>query len=384
VDREREAVTVTSVAFVDEGLRAVREQVETGVGLPADWYTDPSIFQLEQERIFRKTWQLVGHATQVERAGDFFTCRVGGVPLIVARGSDGTLRAFENVCRHRGSEIVQGAGNRSSFQCRFHGWTYGLDGCLKGVPRAGDVAGFDAAEYPLFAAHVEEWGPFIFANSDPDAEPLARWLGPLPQIVDEVGLDLFAASNPPIRREWELNANWKAVVENFCECYHCQINHPGFAKVLNLEPRELIIRDYDELSLLLLKNEEFEADGSNSDSGQPVPSFNMHGALFDALVWPNFVFNTYPGPGNVTTQVIVPLDVDRTLMIYEYFLFDGVGEQEANEFVEFWDRVQDEDTPLVEAIQRGAQSPRFRGGPLFPADGLVRRFDTYVCRALTE
>lgn len=374
---------VSALAVTGDRIQAVGEQIERGFGLPAEWYTDPAIFELEQEKIFRGSWQFVGHATQVEKPGDFFTCKIAGVPLLVTRDNDGTLRAFENVCRHRGSEIVQGAGNRSSFACRFHGWTYGLNGCLRGVPRSSEVEGFDKADYPLFAAKAEQWGPFIFANTNPDAPPLSTFLAEVPSIGDEVGLDINRASNPPVRRVWEINANWKACVENFCECYHCQINHPGFSKVLNLTPQELITREYDSMCLLLLKNEEMDqSEGLAGTERDALPAFSLKGALFDALVWPNFIFNTYPGPGNVTTQVIVPVDVDKTLMIYEYFMFDGVEDEETKEFVEFWDQVQEEDMPLVEAIQRGVQSRSFRGGPLFPADGLVRHFNTWVYRQL--
>src|SRR6266849_8142632 len=129
------------------------EQLEQGSTLPASWYTDPALFAREKERIFRHSWQYVGLTEHVSKAGDFFTCTLGNVPVVVARDENGALRAFINVCRHRGSEVVtQACGNRKTIQCHYHAWTYNLDGSLRSAPGMKDEPGFDKTQFPLFQA----------------------------------------------------------------------------------------------------------------------------------------------------------------------------------------------------------------------------------------
>src|SRR3954470_9451401 len=145
--------------------------------LPAAWYRGEEMLALEKERIFATTWQLVGRTADVVRPGDFFTADVVGEPIVVTRGTDGVLRAFYNVCRHRAGNVAAGKGNRKSLQCRYHGWTYALDGALITTPEFDGVEDFDKANYCLHPVRVETWGPFVFVNLDPDADPLAWTLG---------------------------------------------------------------------------------------------------------------------------------------------------------------------------------------------------------------
>ena len=137
-----------------------------------------------------------------------------------------------NVCRHRGSTVVEGAGNRKTLQCPYHAWTYGLDGRLRAAPRADFELGRTSALEPV---RLERWGPFLFVNADADAEPLADWLGPVPAQVAELGLDVDALQFHH-RAEWSVAANWKVVAENFLECYHCAVAHPGFSALVDVSP----------------------------------------------------------------------------------------------------------------------------------------------------
>jgi phenylpropionate dioxygenase-like ring-hydroxylating dioxygenase large terminal subunit len=141
-------------------------------GLPASWYTDPSVLAEERTRIFRRTWQYVGRTEQLVVPGDYLTAEVGDLPVVVVVGET-DLRAFLNVCRHRRHLVMSGAGNRKSLQCPYHAWTYDLNGCLKAAPRADRDAGFRVEDYPLPALRVETWDRFVFVNADPDAPPLA-------------------------------------------------------------------------------------------------------------------------------------------------------------------------------------------------------------------
>src|SRR5579884_1832844 len=201
--------------------------------LPYAWYVAPEILRREQERIFRGSWQYAGHLGELQGPGSYFTTRAGRTPIVVTRAQDGELRAFLNVCRHRGFPVADGAGRRETIQCPYHAWTYGLDGTLRAAPRSDEEPHFPKDELGLCAIAVDAWGPFVFANTARDCEPLADALGSMPAQVAELGLDVDALVH---HTRWEatLAANWKILCENFLECYHCQVAHPQLARVLDV------------------------------------------------------------------------------------------------------------------------------------------------------
>ena len=214
--------------------------------LPYSWYTDPEILRQEQERIFRPAWQYVGHTGQLARPG-YFTAEVGPTPVVVTRHRDGVLRGFVNVCRHRGHIVVDGQGGRETLQCPYHAWTYGLDGRLRAAPRSEEEPDFPQDELGLVPAAVDTWGPFVFANTSPDPEPLAQALGSLPAQVAELGLDVDSLVHHS-RWEAEIEANWKIVCENFLECYHCQVAHPAFSELIDVSPEAYVLSSDGRLS----------------------------------------------------------------------------------------------------------------------------------------
>src|SRR5687768_4078886 len=189
--------------------------IADGRTIPFDWYSDPAVLRLERERIFRQTWQYAGRTDQVAEPGAFFTCDLAGIPVVVVRDEHGGLRGFLNVCRHRGSLVCEGEGKRASLQCPYHAWTYGLDGSLRAAPRSELVPGFERAELGLQRASVGAWGPFVFANPDADAAPLAETLGELPSLVAAAGLDVDALRFHHRANGPEYAANWKVCSENF-------------------------------------------------------------------------------------------------------------------------------------------------------------------------
>ena len=194
----------------------LQEQLARGHTLPATWYAFLEIFRREQARIFRRSWQYAGHLAQLAQPGDYFTADVGVIPVVVLRDQEGTLRAFVNVfsaatgvtrwCEDRGSKKV--------LQCPYHAWTYGLDGSLQPAPRADRERHFDARAYPLFPLAVGTWGPLIFVNPDPTAQPLAEALGDLPARVASARHRPERAAALRHRQEYHLAANWKVFVEN--------------------------------------------------------------------------------------------------------------------------------------------------------------------------
>src|SRR3954465_15368008 len=179
---------------------------------PNHWYTDPAILQQEKERVFGRTWQLVGRTEMVGRPGQFFTAMVGDEPLLVVRDHQQRLRAFSNVCRHRAGPVAVGEGERRSFQCRYHGWTYALDGRLMGTPEFDGVECWAKEENGLPEFGVETWGNLVFVNLDRNCRPLSESFGEVATLLGQrhewEKLPLVA------RKDWHVDCNWKVYVDN--------------------------------------------------------------------------------------------------------------------------------------------------------------------------
>jgi phenylpropionate dioxygenase-like ring-hydroxylating dioxygenase large terminal subunit len=371
--------TTTATIQPRTGVDELGERLEQGYTLPADWYTDPATFTCEQRRIFRRAWQYGALTEDLERPGDFITRTIGSAPIVILRDTDGELRAFANVCRHRGSQLVlDERGNRKTLQCLYHAWTYNLDGTLRAAPGMKDEPGFDKACHSLFALPVAAWGPFIFVNPDPTAQPLAQTLGPLPPLVEATGLELGAIRRR-VQRTYEIAANWKVVVDNYLECYHCPVAHPGFCDLIDTS--DYTVTEYEYCSTQTGKLKESAKDGRAAnlyDTSRGVQEG------FYAYLWPNFTLNIYPGPGNVSLNLFVPLAVDRTLAIYEYCFADAVGERGEQDFVRFIDQVQREDIGLCESVQRGLASGYFDQGRLMLSrEHALRHFQRLVHRVVS-
>jgi choline monooxygenase len=336
---------------------------------PWTWYEDPAIARLERDRIFRRAWQYAGRRDELTAPGSFSATRVGGLPVVLTRDRDDALRAFANVCRHRGALVARGAGERGTLQCPYHAWTYGLDGCLRGAPRTRDDATFEADGLGLVPMAVDTWGPFVFVNPDAGAAPLAEALDDLPAIVAAHGTDVNALRFHH-RVEYEIRANWKIALENYLECYHCQLNHPGLVSVI------------DDRRLTL------EARGLRASQFNPAhPSFDVAGGNPEGqfhLLFPSMKFNVQPGPGNLSIGPVWPVAPDRCRGFLDYFFAPDVTEEWIAEFLEFDDQVGAEDTALVEAAQAGAGSGLVAEGRLLAHDEqLIAHFQAYVRERLT-
>jgi choline monooxygenase len=326
--------------------------------LPWSWYSDPDVLRREQERIFRRAWQYVGHTGRVEQVGDRFAAWAGEIPVLVVRAED-VVRAFLNVCRHRGHPVAEGSGSRETLQCRYHGWTYGLDGALRAAPRSGREPGFELDGIALRPVSVETWGPLVFVNPSLDPPPLREALGRLPEAVPLDGLEFR------FRDDFELAANWKVVCENYLECYHCQIAHPGFSRVVDVSP-DVYRLESDGLVLSQF--------GPERDSGA-LGSFHF--------LWPNLTINVWPGEPNLSIGPVVPVDSGHTARFLDYFFAPGADEEWMRELLELDGQVGREDRALVEAVQRGVSTGLVEDGRLLPeSEQLVARFQQLVREAV--
>ena len=331
--------------------------------LPFAWYTDDELLRRERARIFARSWQYGGRADQLARPGSFLATDAGGIPILVTRDTDGTLRAFVNVCRHRGAVLMDGCGTRSTIQCGYHAWTYDLDGSLRSAPRADREADFDKSEWSLVPASVDTWGPFLFVNPDQAAVPLAEELGELPQLLTrDIDLDGLVFHK---RVEFGANANWKVVVENFLECYHCATAHPAFAEDVDVHPDRYELVPHPTFSA------QFCRQRSTGDGGQ------FH------LLYPNTGLNVFPGPPNLSIGPILPTATGRTERYLDYFFAADVDGEWLDSFFAYDDQIGREDTALVESVQRGMASGMLEHGHLLAdAEPLLAAFQRWVATRL--
>jgi len=342
--------------------------------IPWSWYSDPAVLKLEQERIFRCSWQYVGCQDDVAESGSFVATRVGEVPVVLVRDEEGTLRAFLNVCRHRGSLVCEGSGRRATLQCPYHAWTYGLDGKLVAAPRFSREGRTDAAELGLIPLQLDTWGRLVFVNPDVDAAPLAEFLGDVPERIRAAGIDL-ASLRFLQRAESELDANWKISAENFLECYHCPVAHPGFSAVMDVSP-EAYLLEMDGGRMTQHSPPRPEPRGDYDPSGE-VERGQFH------LLFPGTVINVMPGRANFSIGPILPLAAEKTYRFLDYFIAEDADEAWIEESLAFDAQVGAEDRILVERVQAGVRAGLLDEGRLMPeSEQLVAHFQSLVVNAL--
>jgi choline monooxygenase len=321
--------------------------------IPAPFYIDPEVFNQEKERIFTRTWQVAGHRGQLAKPGDFFTTDLLGEPLLLVRGMQGELRGFYNVCRHRAGPPAEGCGSRKMFRCGYHGWTYGLDGSLISAPEFEGQPGFDAKEFSLSQVRVEEWFNLIFVNLDSAAEPLVKSLGQLPAQAERfgfVGMKLFE------RRTYHMKCNWKSYVDNYLEGYHLPSVHPGLNRELDykayaVEPYARHVRQFSPIR------------GAQPGDATPRRYQEAHEDLTTDYFWvfPNWMLNCYPD--NVSLNIVVPVDAERSQAIFEWYLPEkDLGGAAAKASVEFSDQIQIEDVAICETVQKNLHSRSYQRG----------------------
>jgi choline monooxygenase len=309
--------------------------------IPARWYLAPEFLAAERARVFGRTWQAAAPTDAVTRPGDYAACDIAGEPVVVTRAADGRLRAFSNVCRHRGSIVAEGAGHASVLKCPYHGWTYSLDGKLFGQPEFEGVKDWERTEVCLPEFRVETWGPYCFVNQDAGAAPLTEVLGAIPREAAGMGCDVERL-RLSYRRDYTIECNWKVYIDNYLEGYHLPAAHPGLF-------RELDYANY-------------RVETFPYYSSQIAPLRTKAGAALYYWIFPNFMLNIYPD--NMSSNIIVPLGPERTLTIFEWFTYAREGEapEVAQSTIDFSDEIQREDIKICEAVQRGLGSRHYSQG----------------------
>ncbi|WP_226482185.1 aromatic ring-hydroxylating oxygenase subunit alpha [Natrinema amylolyticum] len=344
--------------------------------LPARYFTDPDVHEMEKENVFGRYWVYAGHANCIPEPGDHFTRTIGDREIIVVRTHDGDIEAFYNVCAHRGSAMVEETpmtdpGNASRIQCPYHLWTYDLEGELASTPKSfedarlnpdladEDVSPVDPDENALMSVHTDRIGPFVFVNFDEEPMSLAEQAGTMKTELESLPLEEYHLARRIVS---EVKCNWKVFAGNYSECDHCQANHQDWVKDLELLDSELEVNDYH--WILHYKHGE--------DVEDEMRIHEEHEAKF-YYFWPNFTVNMYGTADGYGTYIIDPIDEGRFQLVADYYFRDPDLTEEEETFIRTSRQLQEEDIELVERQQRGLDSGAIAQARLGPNEHTVHR-----------
>ena len=321
--------------------------------IPARLYNDPVYLELERERVFARTWQLVGRVEQVREHGQFFTAEVGNDSVVVLRDGD-ALRGFHNVCLHRAGPVASGCGKRNTLQCRYHGWTYNLDGSLRHAPEMQGVERWHPEDMHLVPVQVAAWGPLVFVNLDGKAPPLLDVLEDVPRRVAPFRCESMTYVT---RKSWDIACNWKVYVDNYLEGYHLPVVHPGLHKELDYDNYVVEPHRWFSIQHAPLR----PVHGGNAAERKYDPAAAEVPEAVYVWLFPNVMLNVYLG--QMQTNVVLPLSHDRCRVVFEWYAERppadaGIAEHDPQwtKLLAFSDEIQDEDIAVCEAVQRNLRS----------------------------
>jgi Rieske 2Fe-2S family protein len=386
-------------------FRKTAETFQTGAKtLPQLYFVSPEIFAQEQEKIFARQWVLVGHQSQIAKAGDYVVQDVIGESLIVIRDKNEKVRGFFNVCRHRGTRLCEARnGHLSAIQCPYHAWTYGLDGRLLGAPHMDDVLGFDTADYSLHPVNVALWEGFIFMNlADASTErggymPLEKWFAPLTGKFERWKLPALRSAK---RIEYDVRANWKLMFENYSECYHCPGVHPMLSKVSPYDSAENDLAEGPFLGGFMKINPGKSLSMSGNACALPIehdhppsPGYGVAGEqehdkestqrVFYYSIFPNMLLSMHPEYAMV--HQLWPQSPERTLIVCDWFFHPDAFTRKdftPQDAIEFWDMTNKQDWHVCELSQRGIASRAYQPGPYSTRESIPAAWDEYYLRRM--
>ncbi len=326
--------------------------------IPSSWYTDPRIFQLEQQTVFSRSWQIAARLDQLNKPGSYVTTEIGGEPVVIVRGSDDQIRGFFNVCSHHAAAVMdEPEGHVNQMRCPYHGWTYSLEGELKGTPEFNDVCDFDRSENGLQPIEIAEWEKWIFARIAGGQRPTLNGDEATVfevRLTEEIASLNLATLHWFERRRYVLKCNWKVFVDNYLDGgYHVPHLHKGLDGVLDY--RHYTIENGERYCLqsspMVSKDDEVGAVRAGKR------------ALYYWL-YPNFMLNYYEGV--LDTNLVWPITIDRTEVIFDFYFTDtSDSARERNlQSINIGERIQEEDVGICESVQRGLNSRAYKAGRL--------------------
>lgn len=359
-------------------VAAVRQPVDEASLLPPRVFHDPEVLVFEQEAWFARSWLCVGREEDAAEAGQYFLATIGGEGVIVIRGRDGELRAFHNVCRHRGSLLVtEPAGRQVRFQCPYHAWTYELDGRLLRAKHTETLIDFSAEEQSLLPVALQTWQGFVFVALQPEGVSLVDHLADLPGHVARFAMGHLRRAR---RIEYEVGANWKVIAENYSECYHCPGVHPQLNRLTpydqgrNLESEGPWVGGWMELV--------GDADTMSTDGARhgrpPLPGLSAEDErrIYYFVLWPNLLLSLHPD--YVMTHQVWPIDAERSRVVCEWLFHPETMARpdfDPTDAIDFWDLTNRQDWRVCELQQQGTRSRAYVPGRYSLMEDMVHAFD---------
>jgi choline monooxygenase len=340
-----------------QDFAAIRRGYDTNparsLSLAADAYTDPRWYNVDQHAVLAKSWQWVCHVEKLRAPGSYVTAEIAGQPVAIVRDAEGQLRAFYNVCKHRAHELLKGEGSITRIMCPYHAWVYRLNGQLARAPHTETLEEFNTGDVGLDQVQVEEFCGFLFVNLDPQAQPLARQSGNLETEIRHWAPDIEDLTFGH-RLTYDIKSNWKNVVDNFLECYHCPTAHKDFCTLVDMDTYKVTTHG--------IYSSHMADAGKDSNSAYDVSNATVrtHAVWW---LWPTTCLMRYPGRSSMIVLNIIPVGPDRTLETYDFYLETPDATEAELESMRYLDEVlQAEDIAIVESVQRGMMTPAFQQG----------------------
>ena len=354
---------------------------ETAVTLPARYYTDTEFFRRELDGLFGTMWFCVGRSEEIEAPGQYILRDINRYNIVVTRTNAGIVKAFHNVCRHRGTRICTDASGRFAgvIQCPYHAWTYDLDGTLIGAPHMDEVPHFRKDSYPLMSVHAEEWDGHLFLNLDAEPRALLDQLGPLVEKFRGWRMHDLRLGH---RIVYDVKANWKLIIQNYNECLHCPNLHPALNRLshyLSGENEPLRPTYMGGLMDLRPGVQTLSRDGTCRRATLPGLSPDEARRVYYYCLFPNLMLSLHPD--YMLTHTLWPIAPDRTINVCEWHFQPSElarPDFDASDCVEFWDVTNRQDWHVCELSQAGIASPAYAPGPYSNREDLLYAFDRFI------
>lgn len=358
---------VTPIEAIPNGARS----------LDGNLFWSEDVFADDMERLFATLWIPAGHATDIPKPGDFFVRTIGRDSILVVRGKDDTVRAFYNICRHRGSRLVlEDEGHLDRVLCPYHAWAYGLDGGLLKAPLIESRSDFKRQDYGLNTVRLEEWNGVLFICLSQDTQPLNEQLAGVPDFSHYSLADLRLAH----RIEYDVEANWKIICENYGECYHCPLAHPQLNRVSDFRNVGWSVKGALWNGGPMEVNDGFNTmSNSGKSKFQPLsPRAEDGNKIHYYHLYPNLLFSV--APDYLMTHTLWPLAPNKTRVICTWLFAPSEMERESfdpSDVIDFWDLTNRQDWELCARVQQGTGSRGYQQGPYQDMEVCVYTFDAW-------
>ena len=323
------------------------------LSLRAEAYTQDKWYSVDQSGVLAKSWQWVCHVEKMRAPGSYVTAQIAGLPIAIVRDRDGVLRAFYNVCKHRAHELLSGEGETTRIMCPYHAWVYKLDGQLIRAPETKGLVDFDMNQICLDQVQVEEFCGFVFVNLDTETPSLSKQSGDLETEIRHWAPDIEQLTFGQ-RLTYDIKSNWKNVVDNFLECYHCPTAHKDFCDLVDMDTYKVTTHG------IYSSHMADAGTGTNTAYDVSNATVRTHAVWW---LWPTTCLMRYPGRSSMIVLNIIPMGPERTLETYDFFLETPKPDAMEVDAMRYLDEVlQVEDIGLVESVQRGMSTPAFDQG----------------------